>query len=239
MSELVTTQNEEIVAICSTDVAEMIGKDHKYVIRDIEGTKNVIGIIPTLLGASLSPAKYFIKSSYKDKSGKRNKCYLVTKMGCELIGNKQQGEKGILFTAKYVEKFNKMEQQSKNPILGLSKELQAIFTLDKKQQEIEVKVEKLYNIMTIDYSQQEELRMTANAKAVEILGGKKTEAYKELKHKVFQDLWRSYKRHFRVNSYKNTATKDFENAINFIENFKVDKVLEYAIQGLNRQKSFA
>ena len=34
-------------------------------------------------------------------------------MGCELLGNKQQGEKGILFTAKYVEAFNKMEEHIK------------------------------------------------------------------------------------------------------------------------------
>ena len=34
-------------------------------------------------------------------------------MGCELLGNKQQGEKGILFTAKYVEKFNQMEEELK------------------------------------------------------------------------------------------------------------------------------
>ena len=30
-------------------------------------------------------------------------------MGCEILANKMTGEKGILFTAKYVERFNKME----------------------------------------------------------------------------------------------------------------------------------
>ena len=61
-------------------------------------------------------SKYFIESSYKDASRKTNKCYLVTKMGCELLGNKQQGEKGILFTAKYVERFNQYEEQLKQTI---------------------------------------------------------------------------------------------------------------------------
>lgn len=96
--------------INSREVAEMLGKEHKYILRDIEGTEKVKGIIPTLLGANLHPAKYFIESSYKDGSGKTNKCYEVTKMGCEVLGNKQQGEKGILFTAKYVERFNEMEK---------------------------------------------------------------------------------------------------------------------------------
>ena len=108
-------RNNQLATIDSREVAEMLGKEHKYVLRDIEGTEKVKGIVPTLLSANLHPAKYFIESSYKDASGKSNKCYLVTKMGCELLGNKQQGEKGILFTAKYVERFNQMEQAIKNP----------------------------------------------------------------------------------------------------------------------------
>lgn len=34
-------------------------------------------------------------------------------MGCELLGNKLQGERGILFSAKYVERFNEMENKLK------------------------------------------------------------------------------------------------------------------------------
>lgn len=102
-------EQTEIKTISSTEVAEMLGKEHKYVLRDIEGTDEVVGIIPTLESANLHSQNYFIPSTYK--AGTREyKCYLVTKMGCELLGNKQQGEKGILFTAKYVERFNQMEK---------------------------------------------------------------------------------------------------------------------------------
>lgn len=110
MKELTTS----IKTIDSREVAEMLGKEHKYVLRDIEGSSDVIGIIPTLESSDLNYQNYFIPSTYK--AGTREyKCYLVTKMGCELLGNKQQGEKGILFTAKYVERFNQMEQQFKLP----------------------------------------------------------------------------------------------------------------------------
>lgn len=65
--------------------------------------------------ANLALSNYFIPSTYK--AGTREyKCYLVTKMGCELLGNKQQGEKGILFTAKYVERFNQYEEQLKQQL---------------------------------------------------------------------------------------------------------------------------
>lgn len=122
---------------------------------------------------------------------------------------------------------------------GLSKELQAIFTIDKKTVEMDNRLSKLENTMTIDYSQQEELRMTANRTVVELLDGKSSEAYKKLKNRMFQDLWRSYKKYFRVNSYRNTAVKDFEDAINYIENWSPDEVILFAINGLNRQASFA
>lgn len=107
-------RNNQLATIDSREVAEMLGKEHKYVLRDIEGTDDVVGIIPTLIGANLHSSKYFIESRYKDTRNRNQKCYLVTKMGCELLGNKQQGEKGILFTAKYVERFNQMEQAIKN-----------------------------------------------------------------------------------------------------------------------------
>lgn len=107
-----TNVNEgQAIAIDSREVAKMLGKEHKYVLRDIEGTDKVVGILPTLIGANLHSSRYFIESEYLDGRNRKNKCYLVTKMGCELLGNKQQGEKGILFTIAYVDRFNQMERE--------------------------------------------------------------------------------------------------------------------------------
>ena len=110
MQELQVLNN--LKTLDSREVAEMMGKKHGAVMKDIQGSKdgNSIGIIPVLLKSNFDLSDYFIESSYKDGSGKTNKCYLVTKMGCEMLGNKLQGEKGILFTAKYVKRFNQMEQ---------------------------------------------------------------------------------------------------------------------------------
>lgn len=112
---LVGYKDNQLATIDSREVAQMMNKRHSEILEYINGSNKVVGIIPTLLNGGIRLANYFIESSYKDGSGKTNKCYLVTKMGCELLGNKQQGEKGILFTAKYVERFNQMEQAIKNP----------------------------------------------------------------------------------------------------------------------------
>ena len=109
-------EGKNIPVIDSREVAEMLGKTPAELLKEIEGRKDSknVGIIPTLEKGKFHVSEYFIENSYKvDGNNKSYKCYLITKMGCELIGNKQQGEKGILFTAKYVEKFNKMEKQLK------------------------------------------------------------------------------------------------------------------------------
>ena len=113
LTKVITNEEgKNVLVIDSREVAEMLGKEHKHVLQYIEGNKDIIGIKPTLESQGLDYQKYFIPSTYK--AGTREyKCYLVTKMGCELLGNKQQGEKGILFTAKYVERFNEMEKQLK------------------------------------------------------------------------------------------------------------------------------
>lgn len=111
---LVGYKDNQLATIDSREIAQMLGKEHSYVLEMIQGREGKLGIIPVLENANLAVSNYFIPSTYK--SGTREyKCYLVTKMGCELLGNKQQGEKGILFTAKYVERFNQMEQVIKNP----------------------------------------------------------------------------------------------------------------------------
>ena len=114
MNELQVLNHEQTIS--SREVAEMMQKKHFEVLRMLEGYEKpkVIGIIPVLTNSRITVSEYFIESSYKDKSGKTNKCYECTKLGCELLANKLTGEKGILFTAKYVKRFNEMEQYIKS-----------------------------------------------------------------------------------------------------------------------------
>lgn len=112
MNELQVLNHEQ--TINSREVADMMERDHAKVIRMLEGDKSHVGIIPTLNEAQLGVVDYFIESTYKDAKGETRKCYECTKMGCEILANKLTGKKGILFTAKYVKRFNEMEQYIKS-----------------------------------------------------------------------------------------------------------------------------
>ena len=104
----------------SRDVAKMIDKRHDHLIRDIDGYVDIIGHSP-----KMGIDDFFIKSSYKAGTGKTYPCYLITKKGCEFVANKLTGEKGIIFTAAYVNAFHAMEDElnkQKNKFMALPKD---------------------------------------------------------------------------------------------------------------------
>ena len=126
-----------------------------------------------------------------------------------------------------------------NPYANMSKELQAILIVDQKQQELEKKILNIEDKMTVNYELAENLRSAINIRAVELLGGKDSEAYRKLNKKLFAAFYRDIKRTFKVNSYKNLSVKNYDRAMEYIQNWEPkDEILIYAIQGLNTQLAF-
>lgn len=113
--------------ITTLEIAEMMEMRHDRVLRKLEGQdvkgKHTEGIIEILTHHNLGASDYFIPSTYKDESGKENKCYKVTKLGCDFLANKFNGEKGIVFTARYVKRFADMEKAIKKPQVALPKKM--------------------------------------------------------------------------------------------------------------------
>ncbi len=97
--------------ITTLEVAEMMETEHSKIIRKLEGSKDRKGFIQILNEAQMGVVDYFIKSSYVDAKGEERPCYEVTKLGCDFLANKSTGEKGVLFTARYVKKFYEMEHK--------------------------------------------------------------------------------------------------------------------------------
>lgn len=96
--------------ITSLEVAEMIGVPHWQILRKLDGTKKSKGVVKILADNKIVVSDYFVSSTYQDATGKENKSYNITKLGCDFLANKFTGEKGIIFTARYVKRFHEMEQ---------------------------------------------------------------------------------------------------------------------------------
>ena len=75
--------------LTSLEVAEMVSKNHKEVLRDIRKIIEQSGQRKVAL-------TYFQEDTYEDVQGKNQPMYRVTKKGCEIFGNRMAGAKGCL-----------------------------------------------------------------------------------------------------------------------------------------------
>lgn len=107
----------------SREVAEMVGKEHKELLRDIRRYCEQLG------ESKIALTDFFTESTYKTEQNKTMPCYLVTKKGCEFIAHKLTGVKGTEFTAKYIDRFHEMEGIIQNHI-PQGKELLALAVLE-------------------------------------------------------------------------------------------------------------
>lgn len=232
-NELINTS--AIETIDSREVAEMVGMRHCDLIRKI-GKYNEI-----LENAKLRSQEFFIPSTYKvENNNKTYECYLLTKKGCEMVANKLTGEKGVIFTAKYVNRFAEMEQKIKLP----KTDREILFLSVKVQEEtaqrvdvLEEKVSDLEKSTTIDSSQQYTLERIAKTTVISALGGIDSRAYQLMSRKLFSNIWRDYKKYFKLGSYRDTLKTDYENAKNYLESWSPEVNTSLKIKEYNSQLS--
>lgn len=139
MKELKVLNHEGTLVVDSRDVAKMIGKRHDHLMRDIQVYVATMEKNAETVAVPSAPkfgvADFFIQSTYSDEQGKPRPCYLLTKQGCEMVANKLTGEKGVLFTAAYVQQFNTMEKFIKGEKLGADEK----FTIQRMKAEAALK----------------------------------------------------------------------------------------------------
>ena len=226
-------ENVEIKTISSREVATMMEMTHDNLLKKI--SKHIENF-NKIEDVKINVFNYFLETTYKQTgNGKECKEYQVTKRGCEFLAHKTTGVKGDLFTVRYMERFEQMEQVLHNPYANLSPELQMLIKLEQGQTELNQRVGDLENNMTIDYSQQETLRLAISTRVYQLLGNAKENV--KLRSKVYSSLHRCIKKQFSVNSYKNIAVKEFENAKAMITVWMPDEIMMLAIQGAKSQMS--
>ena len=217
----------------SRDVAKIIGRKHKEVLAMIEGQVHGdgrvkhIGFLPIISESGLfNPTDFFIESSYKANGNNRTyKSYLLTRKGCNMLANKMTGEKGVLFTADYVTRFEEMERN----IIPLSVKEQFIesmrFSISTAElvqllgKEMVLLNEKVDNQITLDHGQQRLLQQLISKKVYEFA------LSKEHKALLFSELHREIKDRFGVSSYKDVKRKELQTVINYLESWLPKKVI--------------
>jgi hypothetical protein len=183
---------------------------------------------------------YFTESTYRDDSGKENKCYLVTKLGCDFLANKFTGEKGTLFTARYVKRFHDMEGQLQNPTSYLEILKNATLEVSQKVDSVDKDLQQFKQDMPLLALEIQKITLAKNHKVVPLLGGKQAPAYKDssLRGRVYRDLEHQIKREFGVETYKAIKRNQTDIALRIIEDYELPLALSEEITDTNAQMYF-
>lgn len=97
------------------------------------------------------------------------------------------------------------------------------------------RVTKLENTMNIDYGQQRVLEKEVAKVVIESLGGKDSNAYREVSKKVFSECNHDIKDYFHVNSRNNIPRLKFEEAIDYIRSWTPCSNTRMLIRDCNAQ----
>ena len=175
MNEISIRRMQTAQTLDSREVAEMVEKNHAHLMRDIGSYVEILANPKLDRPTDSKVEDYFIGSAYEDAQGKTRRCYLITRKGCEMIAHKMTGEKGVRFTAAYIDRFHEMES---NQFANLSPELQCLISVDLRltkaeeaNQRINEQVDGMRNIIALNPTQWRNDTGVIIRKAAQNLGG--------------------------------------------------------------------
>lgn len=103
----------------------------------------------------------------------------------------------------------------------------------------EERLNRLENTMTIDYAQQEAIRDLVSSVVIAHLGGKESNAYKEIGKKVFAECNRDIKTYFTVNARNNIPKLRYEESMEYVRNWHPCTNTVMMIRDCNAQMSIS
>lgn len=230
MKELMIFENEEFGKIrtvtieddpmfCLTDICRALELTQPSKVKERLNEKGV-NSIPTLT-----------------KGGKQNLLYINESNLYKVIfqSRKESAEKFTDWVTSEV--LPSIRKTGSYDMKNYSPEMQAILMHDEKIVKIDGRVTDLENNMVIDYGQQQTLKNEVNKVVVNALGGKKSNAYKEVSKKVFSEINHDIQEKFTVNSRNNVPKKRFNEAIAFVRSWSPSQGTKWMIDGCNAQMS--
>lgn len=222
--ELVIMRDRQAVTT-SLQVAQNFEKRHDNVLRDIENLHKDV----------LNFEEMFIESTELDSYGRDRRIYYMNRDGFSLLAMGFTGKKALQFKLKYIDAFNQMEKQlQQQKPLSLPEQIQLIA---KGYENLSADVEDIKNRMGLPSNMALAFSKKRNAKIINVLGGKKSNAYrdKNVRAKTYRALFSSYRETFDQDRYNDLPMKHYDKAVDFIANWYPPFELQQQIQSANSQ----
>nr|WP_318531135.1 Rha family transcriptional regulator [Ligilactobacillus salivarius] len=192
LNDLVIMHDRQAVTT-SLILAEVFDKKHK----------NVIQTISSKINSAENSAQYkkmFAESTYTDKSGKQNKMYYLNRDGFTLLAMGFTGSKAMEFKLKYIDAFNKMEEQIRN---------QSLQVLNQSTDDLK-RANLLYKIANL--TSDEELKEESLKSSYELVTGKSIQKPKKTDYQKLYDAV--------TERYGDSVEDNLKGAIRFIRVWK-------------------
>lgn len=209
-----------IRAIDSREVAEMIEMRHTDLLRKVAKYEDI------LTNAKLRSLDFFIPNEYQDSKGETRKCYLLTKKGCDMVANKLTGEKGVLFTYQYINRFEEMEKELSVPKIPTT-DREILFLSVKVGEETAQRVDKLETDVkdikenqAITPGEYNYINKRVKNRIRHVKDARNLNLTKEQNSKLYSALGRDLASFTGVRTRSQIRSKDFEKAVQFINDWE-------------------
>ena len=227
MENLVIMKERQAVTT-SLQVAERFEKRHDNILRDVEALKEDV----------LNFEEMFFEGDEPDSYNRPRKIYYMNRDGFTLLAMGFTGKEALRFKLDYINAFNVMERVVRAP---MSMEDIMISTLEtQKQLKIEVSdikddVHQLKEEQPIAPYPLLKMDTARKRKVIEVLGGKKSNAYRQMSKRVFSEAGRDFKEFFGIPRYDMLPKKHAEQGLDYWNDWEPCTNTKMEIKEFNSQ----
>ena len=231
MDNLRVTEYRDIRVLTTQQIAEVYGTEPQVITNNFNRNKDRYIEGKHFVCLTGDELKEFKTKNQNDLSLKRiNQLYLWTEKGAFLHAKSLNTDVAWEVYDRLVDSyFNKPQKRlTDREMMRIQLEM---------YDEHEERITHLENTMNLDYGQQQALKKEVNKRVVNILGGKKANAYHEMGKKVFTECNRDIQEFFDVNSRNNIPRLKFEAALDYARHWEPSNNTRIAINDCNAQIS--
>lgn len=244
MKDLITINNNGQPVASSRDIAEHFEKRHDHVVRDIDAfSKDVPNF-----------GEMFFSVEIPDSYGRPQRAYLMNRDGFSLLVMGFTGKSALEWKLKYIDAFNRMEAQIKNPQLSPAEQLLAqaqlmveqerrLKALENRAERTEQTMQKTLDIFSAPAVSPDDWTSAMNHQIntlVEQYGGNhrkfRSDRYAELESETGVDL-KCRQTRLRNRMRKNGATETECKQVSILQVISRDRKLRPAFEAIIRRKA--
>lgn len=230
MNSLTVIKYKNIRVLTTQQIAEAYETDTKIISNNFNRNKERYIEGKHFVRLEGDEKREFINHHQFDDGFKNAKVlYLWAEKGAFLHAKSLNTDKAWEVYDRLVDEY--FEKGSRKP-MTIAEQIQL---LAQGNQDHEERIEKLENTMTIDYGQQKYLGDLVSRVVIEVLGGKKSNAYDEIGKKVFAECNRDVKTYFDVNARNNIPKLRYQEAVEYIKEWTPCANTKIMIRDCNAQ----